>query len=151
MDETRFTSLAAKLLAHIAEVAEEAGIDNELQGNVLTLELDDGRQFVINGHAPLRQIWLASPISGASHYEAVDEGLAQDRSTPSHPGDPVLNVNPSQKQTDRADSRSQSKPFNGLDFERPALAWRSTRGGSDFFATLSADIEKATGTPVAFD
>ncbi|MBF0166437.1 MAG: N-formylglutamate amidohydrolase [Alphaproteobacteria bacterium] len=47
--------------------------------------------------------------------------LAQDRLTPSHPGDTELNVNPSLKQISRADSRHQSKPFNGFDFRRPAL------------------------------
>ena len=48
-------------------------------------------------------------------------GLAQDRSTPCHAGDAVLNVNPSLKQIARADSRLQSKPLIGFDFRRPAL------------------------------
>ncbi|MBF0167234.1 MAG: iron donor protein CyaY [Alphaproteobacteria bacterium] len=104
LDESRFAALAAQLLSRLSDLAEEAGLDADLQGNVLTLELEDGRQFVINSHAPLRQIWLSSPVSGASHYEAVAEGVA----------------------------------------------WRSTRGGADFFETLSADIKKATGLPVAF-
>jgi len=31
--------------------------------------LDDGRQFIVNKNAPLRQIWLSSPKSGAWHFE----------------------------------------------------------------------------------
>jgi frataxin len=104
MDESRFATLAQQLLTRLADVADEAGLDAELNGNVLTVELDDGRQFVVNGNAPLRQIWLASPISGASHYESADDGKS----------------------------------------------WRSTRGGADFLETLSADMTKATGEPVAF-
>ena len=74
MDESRFVILAQQLLSRIADVADGAGLDAELQANVLTIELDDGRQFVVNGNAHLRQIWLASPISGASHYESLDDG-----------------------------------------------------------------------------
>jgi frataxin len=74
LDEPRFLTLAQQLLGRIADAADAAGLDTEINGNVLTIELEDGRQFVLNGNAPLRQIWLASPISGASHYESVDDG-----------------------------------------------------------------------------
>jgi frataxin len=40
----------------------------ELRGGILTVELEDGRQYVINKHAPSRQIWLSSPVSGAAHF-----------------------------------------------------------------------------------
>jgi frataxin len=45
---------------------------------VLTVEGDDGT-WVVNKHAPTRQIWLSSPKSGARHYafEAAS-GLWQD-------------------------------------------------------------------------
>ncbi|TAN49758.1 MAG: ABC transporter ATP-binding protein [Rhodospirillales bacterium] len=61
-------------------------------------------------------------VDGVSLSLAKGERLAQDRSTPSHLGGTGLNVNPSLKQIDRADSRPQSKPENGFDFKRPALA-----------------------------
>ncbi len=44
-------------------------MDIDLQGAVLTIELDDGGQYVINKHAPMRQIWLSSPASGAGHFD----------------------------------------------------------------------------------
>ena len=52
--------------------------DAELQGGVLTVDGDDGT-WVVNKHAPTRQIWLSSPKSGARHY-AFDQasGLWKD-------------------------------------------------------------------------
>jgi frataxin len=35
---------------------------------VLTVEVEGTGVFVLNKHAPLRQLWLSSPVSGASHY-----------------------------------------------------------------------------------
>ena len=71
MDEADFETLAEATLATIARVIEDSGadVDVELQGGILTLELADGRQYVINKHVANRQIWLSSPISGARHCE----------------------------------------------------------------------------------
>jgi frataxin len=70
MDDSAFESLAeqtlARLQAQIEAALDEA--DVELRGGILTLELEDGRQYVINKHMPNRQIWLSSPISGAAHF-----------------------------------------------------------------------------------
>ena len=60
-------------LAEAVEAAEAEGVDVELQGAVLNIEVEgqEGRRggtFVVSKHAPTRQIWLSSPISGASHY-----------------------------------------------------------------------------------
>jgi frataxin len=74
LDESRFATLAAVRLDHLAEVLENAGFDVEAQGGVVTVELEDGRQFVLNKHLPMRQIWLSSPVSGAWHYAPDDEG-----------------------------------------------------------------------------
>ena len=38
-----------------------------------TVELEDGGTYVINKHAPTRQIWVSSPASGATHF-ARDQG-----------------------------------------------------------------------------
>ncbi|MBM3508229.1 MAG: iron donor protein CyaY [Alphaproteobacteria bacterium] len=70
MNEQEFEALAAKTLATLAEAIEDAGGDVELSSGVLTLTTDDGRTFLINKHAPLKQLWYSSPLSGAHHYEA---------------------------------------------------------------------------------
>jgi frataxin len=87
MADTPFESLADSLLAALEE-----GIgghtDAELQGGVLTVE-GDGGVWLVNKHAPTRQIWLSSPKSGARHY-AFDGGTGQWRDT--RGGDDLLAV-----------------------------------------------------------
>jgi frataxin len=77
MDESTYLALADKTLESIARAIEEqdsAGrLDVELNQGILTLELDDGRQFVINRHTASRQVWMSSPISGASHHAYVSD------------------------------------------------------------------------------
>jgi iron-sulfur cluster assembly protein CyaY len=62
-DET-LTSLFDHLEETIGEVA-----DIDLRDGILTIDLDVGGQYVINKHFPNRQIWLSSPVSGASHFD----------------------------------------------------------------------------------
>jgi len=50
--------------------------DVDLEGGILTIELDTGQQLVVNKHAPSRQLWLSSPFSGATHFD-YDEGRSQ--------------------------------------------------------------------------
>lgn len=71
LDDAGFIRIADETLKRLAErLEDELGdvADVDLREGVLTVELDDGRSFVVNKHAPNRQIWLASPKSGASHY-----------------------------------------------------------------------------------
>ncbi|MDA0261290.1 MAG: iron donor protein CyaY [Proteobacteria bacterium] len=70
LDEGHFETLAEEVLQRFSMALEAASddIDVELQASVLTVELEDGRTFVLNKHGPMRQIWLSSPLSGASHY-----------------------------------------------------------------------------------
>jgi frataxin len=75
MSDSAFETLANSLL----EALEEGlGDDAELQGGILTVEGEAGT-WIVNKHAPTRQIWLSSPKSGAKHYafEAV-KGVWQD-------------------------------------------------------------------------
>jgi frataxin len=66
MSDAAFESLADNLLDAIEEgIANHA--DTERQGGVLTIDGEDGT-WVVNKHAPTRQIWLSSPKSGARHY-----------------------------------------------------------------------------------
>ena len=78
MTDSTFESLADSLLETLEEGLADRG-DAELQGGVLTVEGDDGT-WVVNKHAPTRQIWLSSPKSGARHYafEAAS-GLWRDK------------------------------------------------------------------------
>jgi frataxin len=66
MSDSVFESLADSLLAALEEGI-GAHADAELQGGVLTVEGNDGT-WLVNKHAPTRQIWLSSPQSGARHY-----------------------------------------------------------------------------------
>ena len=78
MADIPFESLADSLLAALEEgIGDHA--DAELQGGILTVDGEDGT-WVINKHAPTRQIWVSSPTSGARHY-AFDAGSGQWRDT----------------------------------------------------------------------
>ncbi|MEQ8707963.1 MAG: iron donor protein CyaY [Rhodospirillales bacterium] len=71
MDETAFEAEANRTLQQIMDYVDENltdHMDADLQDGILNIELEDGRVFIINKHGPNRQIWLASPVSGASHY-----------------------------------------------------------------------------------
>ena len=50
-----------------AELGDDLDVD--LEGGILTIELESGGQYVINKHGPNRQIWMSSPKSGATHYD----------------------------------------------------------------------------------
>lgn len=78
MDEAAFETLAAATLRRLADAVETAAddapgdVDVDLEGGVLTIELDPGGTYVVNKHAPLQQLWVSSPVSGAGHF-AWDE------------------------------------------------------------------------------
>lgn len=69
--EAEFERLAHGRLARFADALERGlaeAADVDYQGGILTVALDRGGEYVLNKHAPNRQIWLSSPSSGASHY-----------------------------------------------------------------------------------
>jgi frataxin len=74
-EQSRFEAVADALLADLAEriESEADSLEVDLINGILTIETEDQRSFVINKHGPNRQIWLSSPISGASHFEAVGD------------------------------------------------------------------------------
>ncbi len=79
MDASRFESLADATLARLQEAVEEQAegdIDTELAGGILTLELESGAKYLLNKHGPNRQIWLASPVSGAWHFAWSEDDQA---------------------------------------------------------------------------
>jgi len=71
MDEQEFIGFAGQTLESWAEIIDDTAedFDVDCDGSVLTIELEDGRIFIANRHRPLMEIWLSSPISGASHYK----------------------------------------------------------------------------------
>ncbi len=71
LDESTFTRLADETLGRLFEQLEDAigdFADVELQDGILTVDFENGGRFVINKHQPNRQVWLASPVSGAAHF-----------------------------------------------------------------------------------
>jgi frataxin len=75
LDESRFATLADTLLGRIADAIDDVLADEaeaEVQGGILTIVLADRSQYVVNKHAPNRQIWLSSPVSGAHHFDYRD-------------------------------------------------------------------------------
>lgn len=71
LDESRFHALADATLRELMDRIEAGPGDDyevDIQGGVMTIEAEDGAQFVLNKHAPNRQLWLSSPKSGAWHF-----------------------------------------------------------------------------------
>lgn len=84
LSESRFHTLADGLLQTIVDVIDEAvgdTVEVDLIGGVLTIDLASRGQYVINKHAPNREIWLSSPSSGAWHftYDAERDGWVSTR------------------------------------------------------------------------
>jgi frataxin len=77
MDQNSFPAVADEALEQLMEMLEDAvgdRLDVDLQGGILTIELESGGQYVINKHAPNRQIWMSSPVSGATHFDFDNDG-----------------------------------------------------------------------------
>lgn len=75
LDDSRYATLADDMLDRIADAIDDVlgeEIDAELQSGVLTLSLEEGGQYVINKNAPMKQLWLSSPVSGAWHFDYAD-------------------------------------------------------------------------------
>jgi len=70
LDESQFAALADPLLDRLS-VAIEDGRDDadvEYESGVLTVTLGDHSTWVINKQSAAREIWVASPRSGAHHF-----------------------------------------------------------------------------------
>ncbi len=71
MDVSEFEDMADETLERLFDVIDAAlgdEADVDFDNGILSVELKDSRQYVINKNAPVRQIWVSSPLSGASHY-----------------------------------------------------------------------------------
>lgn len=69
MNETEFLNYSDRVFAHIEDEIERGGwdFDCQSQGNVLTIEADDGTQIIVNRHTPNRELWIAAK-SGGYHF-----------------------------------------------------------------------------------
>ncbi|HER26212.1 MAG TPA: iron donor protein CyaY [Rhodospirillales bacterium] len=77
LDKNKFDGLANETLAHLLDVIDEKlgdVMEVDMENEMLTIDLENGGQYIINKHAPNRQIWLSSPLSGASHYDFDETG-----------------------------------------------------------------------------
>ena len=67
LSQSQYLELAERALRAVESAADEADVDSRRDGSVLTLELDNAAQVIINLQAPVQELWLASK-SGAFHF-----------------------------------------------------------------------------------
>lgn len=67
LPQNDYLSLADAMLRAVESAADAADLDSKREGNVLTLELDNGEKIIVNLQPPLQELWLASK-SGAYHF-----------------------------------------------------------------------------------
>ena len=81
MSEQSFLSRCERLLEKIEDALDDAGVDAESMrsGHLLEIEFDDGAKIVVNGQAPLQEIWLADR-SGGYHFRDRDGRWCDTRS-----------------------------------------------------------------------
>ena len=81
LDENQFSTLADRLIERIADAVEDAleRADADIQSGILTITLPGIGQWVINKHAPNREIWVSSPKSGAFHFTLTGEAWVSTR------------------------------------------------------------------------
>ena len=75
MSQVEFERRAGQVLdALFEQIEQQLGdwLDVDMSGGILQIELPDGGAYVVNKHAPNREIWLSSPQSGAWHFFAAD-------------------------------------------------------------------------------
>ena len=84
MNQAEFERRAAQALDSLFEQIEDQlgdWLDVEMSGGILQIELPDGGAYVVNKHAPNREIWVSSPTSGAWHFAERDAGWRSTRGT----------------------------------------------------------------------
>jgi len=64
LDESTYHDLADRTFKGIEDLLDDAGLDFETAGGVLTIEMDDGSKLILNRQPPVREIWLAARSGG---------------------------------------------------------------------------------------
>lgn len=74
MNESEFHQRVDAMLLAIEEAIDDSGadLDYENAAGILTLELENGSQIIINRQTPIKQLWLAAR-SGGYHFDWSDE------------------------------------------------------------------------------
>ena len=88
MNQVDFERQAGEVLEGLFEQIESQlgdWLEVDLEGGILTIELPDGATYIVNKHAPNREIWLSSPKSGAWHFASGAEGWRSTRPGPAGP------------------------------------------------------------------
>lgn len=69
MTEEQFEARCEQVLRTIEDAIDAADVDIDTgrRGQVLELEFEDGSKIVVNGNAPVRQVWVAAR-SGGFHF-----------------------------------------------------------------------------------
>lgn len=68
-DERTFDRIASDELKTLEmKLTDLDGLEADLAADVLTLEFDDGQQFIVNSHRAARQIWVSANRS-AWHFD----------------------------------------------------------------------------------
>ena len=67
LDESAYHALADQTFARLEDHLDDAGLDFETAGGILTIEMDDGSKLILNRQPPVREIWLAAK-SGGYHF-----------------------------------------------------------------------------------
>jgi frataxin len=66
--ENRAQAVLEGLMTALEEGLGDRLEDIELSGGILTFEIEGGAKYVLNKNAVKRELWLASPRSGAWHF-----------------------------------------------------------------------------------
>jgi len=77
LDDATFHRVASATLTTFSDKIEDADADGhmecELNEGVLSIKNNAGKTWIVSKHAPSKQLWLASSISGGLHFLYVDE------------------------------------------------------------------------------
>ncbi len=78
-DENTFAKRAAQTLKRLegTVVDLDPRLEADLGGDVLTLEFDDGKTYIVNSHSAAKQIWVSAESRAwhLSHDEATDRWI----------------------------------------------------------------------------
>ena len=81
MTEQQFQQECERTLTAIENAIDACGVDVETSrsGQVLELEFDNGSKIIVNGNAPVREVWVAAR-SGGFHFRWADGRWVDTRS-----------------------------------------------------------------------
>ncbi len=73
MNKTEFHKLADNEINYLFSIIEDQDkgmiLDADILDEILTITLPNNKQYVINKHGYVQQIWLSSPETGAYHFD----------------------------------------------------------------------------------